>query len=891
MTISSTARPRRTISLLAAAALAVAGLALAPAANAAADPSLTVSPSPATPNTVQTFTATVEGGSTNNIAAANVTLPAAFSGISNVTLTSAPTGWSFTYASATRLVQLTNPTGAQASKLGSGQTATFTFQALTPAATGSVSFSLQTWSNHDRNGSGITTTSAVSVGSLTQTIAFDALADKTYGDAPFTVSATGGGSNNAVTFTASGNCTAGSTNGATITITGAGSCTVTAHQAAGNGYTAAPDVEQSFDIAKADQTVSINPIAAQTYSSGATVDVAATASSGLAVDLGVSSGPCTVDGSTLTLTGAGVCTITGDQAGNANYNAATQVSSSFTINKGAATLELTTGVFDYDGDAHAASASTTPAGLSGVTITYDGSTSAPTDAGSYTVVASLTNNDYQATQQTGTLVINPKHLTGAFTVAGKTYDGNTDAAVATCTLPDGVVGGDDVSLDCSHATASFSSKDAGDRSASLAGAVLAGTEAHNYVLDGTGTASATISPKRVTGAIQASDKTYNGNTDASAVGLALAGKVGSDDVTVDVVSASFVDKNVGVAKTVTATIQLAGGAAGNYELTSATATDTATIWAKQLVGSFTADDKVYNGTMGATVHPNELPGVIGSEDVTLSVTGASFGDKNVGTDKTVTATLALTGAGAGNYELASSSINTALADITVRSVAGSFTAANKAWDNSNAATISDRSLAPASGDTGKIAGDAVALWGGTASFDTAAVGTGKTVTGSGFSLTGIDAVNYALTPAQPWTTTASIYEWYTTKGFYAPVDMTPAGGAPVYNTIKGGQTVPLKFEVFAASTGLEQTSVGFFGDTASAQAAAFKISPVSCNASASIDAVEVTTTGGTSFRYDTTGGQFIQNWKTPTNVGSCYAVSVTATDGTTVGPAYFKITK
>jgi hypothetical protein len=58
-----------------------------------------------------------------------------------------------------------------------------------------------------------------------------------------------------------------------------------------------------------------------------------------------------------------------------------------------------------------------------------------------------------------------------------------------------------------------------------------------------------------------------------------------------------------------------------------------------------------------------------------------------------------------------------------------------------------------------------------------------------------------------------------------------------------------------------------------------------------VDGVETTTTGGTSLRFDTTGDQFVQNWKTPTQLG-CYSVTLKAKDGgTTAGPAYFKITK
>src|SRR5204863_93155 len=92
----------------------------------------------------------------------------------------------------------------------------------------------------------------------TQAITFGALAGKTYGDAPFTVSATGGPSGSPVTFTtgASDDCT---NSGATITITGAGSCTVTAHQAGSPNYEAADPVDQTFSIAKATLHVDAKP--------------------------------------------------------------------------------------------------------------------------------------------------------------------------------------------------------------------------------------------------------------------------------------------------------------------------------------------------------------------------------------------------------------------------------------------------------------------------------------------------------------------------------------------------------------------------------------------------------------------------------------------------------
>jgi hypothetical protein len=80
---------------------------------------------------------------------------------------------------------------------------------------------------------------------------------------------------------------------------------------------------------------------------------------------------------------------------------------------------------------------------------------------------------------------------------------------------------------------------------------------------------------------------------------------------------------------------------------------------------------------------------------------------------------------------------------------GSFTAENKTYDGNVSATIASRSV------TGKVGTDDVALSGGTATFGTAAAGQGKTVTATGFTLTGAQAGNYTL-KAGPWTTTANI---------------------------------------------------------------------------------------------------------------------------------------
>ena len=121
--------------------------------------------------------------------------------------------------------------------------------------------------------------------------------------------------------------------------------------------------------------------------------------------------------------------------------------------------------------------------------------------------------------------------------------------------------------------------------------------------------------------------------------------------------------------------------------------------------------------------------------------------------------------------------------------------------------------------------------------------------------------------------TYTVNPW-TLKGFYAPVDM---GG--VWNSVKGGATVPLKFEVFSGATELT--------DVAASQG--FTVKGVACPGTlAATDDIELTTTGGTTLRYDSVAGQFIQNWQTPKKPGSCYSVTMTSVDGSS-NSANFKL--
>lgn len=105
---------------------------------------------------------------------------------------------------------------------------------------------------------------------------------------------------------------------------------------------------------------------------------------------------------------------------------------------------------------------------------------------------------------------------------------------------------------------------------------------------------------------------------------------------------------------------------------------------------------------------------------------------------------------------------------------------------------------------------------------------------------------------------------YTLKGFYQPVDMDG-----VFNVVQKGSTVPLKFEIFNGSIELTDT----------AEITSFIFTPIACDTNATIDNIEITVTGDTSLRYDTTAGQFVYNWKTPKTAGTCYEVDLITVEG------------
>jgi hypothetical protein len=202
------------------------------------------------------------------------------------------------------------------------------------------------------DGQTATGTNILTITGIAQTITFGPLADKTFGDPPFTVSATGGGSGNPVTFTAAppSVCTV---SGNLVTITGAGACTITANQAGDALYAPAPSVPQSFNVLQATQTITFSALSRTRPSRSAFFGVSATGGgSGNPVTFSSDDGWHAVSGNTVTIVTMGRCTTAADQAGSANYLAAPQVTGASHHGGPASTITATGYCTTGGGDHH-----------------------------------------------------------------------------------------------------------------------------------------------------------------------------------------------------------------------------------------------------------------------------------------------------------------------------------------------------------------------------------------------------------------------------------------------------------------------------------------------------------------------------------------------------------
>ena len=223
---------------------------------------------------------------------------------------------------------------------------------------------------------------------------------------------------------------------------------------------------------------------------------------------------------------------------------------------------------------------------------------------------------------------------------------------------------------------------------------LTGSRAGNYSLTQPSGVTvninkASLAPKNAV----VSDKTYNGSKSATVTGIDFDGLISGESLAsgVDFTASGLFDSaDMGDDIPVTVTVSLAGtDAAGNYTLSSTTASTTADITPKAItISGVAATNRAYDGTSSVALTGGALSGVetadTGSVDFDLG-TGA-MADAKAGDAKPVSTGITLMGSKAGNYSLTQPTGITA--DIAKASLTPkSAVVSNKTYSGNKNATV------------------------------------------------------------------------------------------------------------------------------------------------------------------------------------------------------------
>ena len=360
--------------------------------------------------------------------------------------------------------------------------------------------------------------------------------------------------------------------------------------------------------------------------------------------------------------------------------------------------------------------------VDGLDVTYTVSDNVQTNAGTYTLTVTGTGNFTGTATKDWTIA--PKDISNAVFTLGDTltYNGQEQTQTVTSVTVDGLPVTYDVT---------------GNTGTDVKDYTLTITGTGNFT--GTATKDWTIAPKDISNAIITLGEalTYNGQEQVQTI----------DSVTVDDLTVTYdVTGNKGTdagdyTLTITGTGNFTGAATAKF-----------TIAQREVTITNTAVDtsKVYDGNTSARIaFAGIISDKVANDDVKIVEGTAAYGDKNVGTAKTVTFTgFTLDGSAAANYLLTGQPADT-LADITAREITLTVTVKEKTFDGTTVAELASAAL------DGLVPGDDVKLTGGKPTL--AGVTPGKqNVTFEDFVLEGADAGNYHLTNPQPEGVTATV---------------------------------------------------------------------------------------------------------------------------------------
>ncbi|MEI6210903.1 MAG: YDG domain-containing protein, partial [bacterium] len=448
----------------------------------------------------------------------------------------------------------------------------------------------------------------------------------------------------------------------------------------------------------------------------------------------------------------------------------------------------TTDLGTYDGTAHAATATTAPAGLA-VAFTYNGSSTAPASAGDYSVVATVVDANWGGSV-TQSCTIGRRTLTVTATGSNRVYNATTNADV---TLSSDKLAADDVSL--TKTAAYFADQNVGTgKVVNVSGiSTSGGTAADNYTLGNT-TASTTanITPATLTVTATALNKIYDVNTSALISVTETNGVYAGDSVQVATLVGTFASFAIGTGISVTPALTLTGAQAGNYSLTQPTGLKADIIPGVATIAFFDTAT-TYNGVAHAVTNTTDPAGLT----VAITYDGHSWAPTNAGS-------YAVTGV---VVDAIYHGTNATTLVIAAKALTVTATGSNRVY---NATTNADVTLS-----SDKLAADDVSLTKTAAYFADQNVGTGKVVNVSGISTSGGTAAdNYTLgnttasttaniTPATLTVTATALNKIYDVNTS-ALISVTETNGVYAGDSVQVATLVGT-FASFAIGTGISVT--------------------------------------------------------------------------------------
>lgn len=265
----------------------------------------------------------------------------------------------------------------------------------------------------------------------------------------------------------------------------------------------------------------------------------------------------------------------------------------------------------------------------------------------------------------GTTLTKELTITGTFTANSKVYDGTTDCFVATNNLVlDGVVGADDVSL--GNIVLAYASSDVENGIlVNILSAEISGDNANNYTLSLVGApyTTADITPKSLSITANSESKVY-GEIDPAFTVL-YDGFIAEEDEsnlsgTLTIIREPGENVN-------TYTITPDGLTSTNYNINYIDGLLTITPMELTIGGTFTVENKEYDGTVAATILENNLTlqTPVSGDDVSLTAIVVEFANATTAESVLVKIVSAeLNGTDMDNYTLSLEGAPTALANIT-----------------------------------------------------------------------------------------------------------------------------------------------------------------------------------------------------------------------------------